>query len=466
MKKVTDFLSNNKFYPIIFWGLVIIRAVFNYSLPLMDNTEARYAEIARIMTETQNWIVPHIDYGVPFWAKPPLSTWASALCINIFGNHAFFIRLPYLFLAVIIGLFLSRYSKTNSKYFPGILILCIPQFYLHAGVVSTDMFLSFSVGLIMLSFWEALKDECKAYWKYLFFIGIGLGLLAKGPIAVILCLPPITLWCIISNNIKRAFNALPWVLGIILFVSISLPWYYLAEKSSPGFFDYFIKGEHFERYFNPEWKGDKYGFAKQQPFGIIWIFFTIFTFPWSILLFRLIINSWSSIKNDSWALFLIIWMFWVPVFFTSSKSLIHPYILPSTIPLALFIVNYWRKVKAKKQYLYVGLGIPLLVIFLFLSGLARPFYINNTDKYILENLNPESPIYSLNKKTYSSQFYTKGLIRLIDKEKLKYLIKSGDSFYIRISKDKWEKLNPNIKNRLELFKGNSKGGIYQSLLSK
>ena len=130
MKKVTDFLSNNKFYPIIFWGLVIIRAVFNYSLPLMDNTEARYAEIARIMTETQNWIVPHIDYGVPFLAKPPLSTWASALCINIFGNHAFFIRLPYLFLAVIIGLFLSRYSKTNSKYFPGILILCIPQFYL------------------------------------------------------------------------------------------------------------------------------------------------------------------------------------------------------------------------------------------------------------------------------------------------------------------------------------------------
>ncbi|OUW35014.1 MAG: hypothetical protein CBD39_02360 [Flavobacteriaceae bacterium TMED179] len=466
MKKNQVFLFNEKLFQIIFWGLVSIRAVFNYGLPLMDNTEARYAEIARIMTETQNWIVPHIDYGVPFLAKPPLSTWASAICINIFGDHAFFIRLPYLLLTIGVGLFLSRYGKTTFKYFPGVLLLCIPEFYLHSGVVSTDMFLSFSIGLIMLSFWEAIKDDSKTYWKYLFFLGLALGLLAKGPIAVILTLPPIALWCLITNNIKRAFKALPWILGIILLFSISLPWYYLAEKSNPGFYDYFIKGEHFERYFNPGWKGDKYGFVKQQPFGIIWIFFIISIFPWSILLINLLIKRWTSIKINSWALFLLIWMFWIPVFFTSSKSLIHPYILPSSIPVALFIVDYWETVKAKKRYLYIGLGIPLIVFFLFLSGLARPFYVNHTDKYILENLNPKSPIYSLNKKTYSSQFYTRGLIKLIDKEKLKYLIKSGATFYIRITKDTWEKLDPNIKNRLELFKGNSKAGIYQSLLSK
>ena len=70
MKKNQVFLFSEKLFQIIFWGLLSIRAVFNYSLPLMDNTEARYAEIARIMTETQNWIVPHIDYGVPFMAKP------------------------------------------------------------------------------------------------------------------------------------------------------------------------------------------------------------------------------------------------------------------------------------------------------------------------------------------------------------------------------------------------------------
>ena len=63
-------------YALVFWALVILRMLFNAVLPLMDKTEARYGEIARIMSETGNWITPQIDYGIPFWAKPPLSTWA------------------------------------------------------------------------------------------------------------------------------------------------------------------------------------------------------------------------------------------------------------------------------------------------------------------------------------------------------------------------------------------------------
>ncbi len=105
MTKNYTFLWKEKSYPIYFWMLVFIRGIFNYSLPLMDKTEARYGEIARIMAETSNWVVPHIDYGIPFWAKPPLSTWASALSISLFGTHAFFVRLPYLLVAVGLGLF-------------------------------------------------------------------------------------------------------------------------------------------------------------------------------------------------------------------------------------------------------------------------------------------------------------------------------------------------------------------------
>ena len=54
--------------------LVIFRLLLTITIPLLDKTESRYAEIARIMWETNQWIVPEIDYGVPFWAKPPLST--------------------------------------------------------------------------------------------------------------------------------------------------------------------------------------------------------------------------------------------------------------------------------------------------------------------------------------------------------------------------------------------------------
>ena len=131
---------------------------------------------------------------------------------------------------------------------------------------------------------------------------------------------------------------------------MSLPWYLLADWKSPGFIDYFIVGEHFERFFNSDWSGDKYGFPKQQPLGIIWLFFLAAILPWSFLLINLLIKKWGKIKKDTWALFLLLWMLWTPFFFTTSKSLIHPYILPSMIPLWLFIITFWDEVKNKKTY--------------------------------------------------------------------------------------------------------------------
>ena len=76
-------------------------------------------------------------------------------------------------------------------------------------------------------------------------------------------------------------------LGVLLFVGLCLPWYLMAEIRSPGFLDYFIVGEHFNRFFNSAWQGDRYGFPKQQPLGIIWVFLAGFTLPWSMLFFKI-----------------------------------------------------------------------------------------------------------------------------------------------------------------------------------
>ena len=78
----------------ILWGLFLLLAVRVAAMiwvPLTDPTEARYAEIARKMVETGNWITPQFDYGVPFWAKPPLHTWLSAaiagLLVHVIFHH-------------------------------------------------------------------------------------------------------------------------------------------------------------------------------------------------------------------------------------------------------------------------------------------------------------------------------------------------------------------------------------------
>jgi len=74
--------------------VVVVRLATLPAYPLLDPTESRYAEIARKMLETGNWLVPQVDYGVPFWGKPPLSIWLSAAAMAVLGVNEFAARLP------------------------------------------------------------------------------------------------------------------------------------------------------------------------------------------------------------------------------------------------------------------------------------------------------------------------------------------------------------------------------------
>src|SRR5690606_28305294 len=63
-------------------------------IPFYDTSEPRYAEIARVMAQSGDWITPWFSPGVPFWGKPPLSFWAQALSMKAFGFTEFAARFP------------------------------------------------------------------------------------------------------------------------------------------------------------------------------------------------------------------------------------------------------------------------------------------------------------------------------------------------------------------------------------
>lgn len=442
--------------------LIVVRIFFNTMLPLMDKTEARYSEIARLMQETGDWVVPQIDYGTVFWAKPPLSTWLSAASVGVFGINEFAVRLPYLLVCVLIAVFIGRYRSREgmSPYLPGLLLFSLPEFFLHAGVVSTDTLLLFCVTGVMLSFWEGIQENASHYWRLALFAFMGLGLLAKGPIVGILTVPPILLWCALSDFQWKDLLRFPLVLGPIITLGIAVPWYVLAERQSPGFIDYFIVGEHFRRYLDAGWQGDKYGFPKQQPLGIAWAFLVGAVLFWVPTFVRLLRSEWNKIRRHPWAFYLVLWLLWTPLFFTSSKSLIHPYVLPSTVPFALLIMHYWESLWAKKTSLVIAVIFPLLLVGVYASGIVDPLLRNSTDKYLIEKATREITLYAYPKKKYSSQWYSRGKVKELDDASLLHAIQNEPPFYVLMGVGDWEQLPLPLKQQLKPVEENNKRGIY------
>jgi len=459
-------LQHRHFYLWACIAIILLRLIFNTFVPLMDKTEARYAEIARIMVETNNWVTPQIDYGVPFWAKPVLSTWLSALSMKVFGINEFAVRLPSLLLSLLMVFMVNKFAgkKDLPFYFAGFVIITLPEFLLHMGVVSTDITLSLSVAIIMLSFWKSVSENQKSVWNYLFFVGIGLGMLAKGPIALILTFPPLLIWIVLFKEYKKVLRAFPWLTGFLLVILIAVPWYWMAEIKSPGFLNYFIVGEHFKRFFDSGWKGDLYGFPKQMPLGIIWLFLIAGTLPWII---ALISRAWlnrSNLLKDKWTGFLLLWLLWTPLFFSVSKSLIHTYVLPVMTPVALLVAYWWNEIRNKTALVYISLVLPFLFLIVFIAGLAgnNIEHYSNTDKYLILNQSDtkESDLYYLNRKSYSSQFYSRGKVKVLSQVELAEKLNGQVPFRIIILNKHLKSLSENETSKLRLIDSNYNRGLY------
>ena len=71
-------------------------------------------------------------------------------------------------------------------------------FFVALGFVQTDMALTLGVTACMAGFYGGLQGDRR--WGWLFFLGLAIGLLAKGPVATVLSVMPITAWMIWRGN--------------------------------------------------------------------------------------------------------------------------------------------------------------------------------------------------------------------------------------------------------------------------
>lgn len=276
-----------------------IRLLSLGSYPLMDTTEARYGEVARKMAELGDWITPWYDVGVPFWGKPPLAFWLSAGGQLLLGANEFASRLPHWLLGVLVLWLVWDWQAREDRRQARIACVLLGSsalFFVASGAVMTDMALALALVLTMRGFWLGLHgaEGIRRREGWLMFLGLGLGLLAKGPLTLILAGLPIGLWALLEWRWRALWRGLPWIRGSLLMLLVAAPWYLLAELKTPGFLEYFLLGEHWQRFVTAGWDGDRYGNAHAYPYGSVWLFLLAAAFPWSLWLPLLLWLGWRQ----------------------------------------------------------------------------------------------------------------------------------------------------------------------------
>ena len=370
--------------------LLLARIASMSLLPLMDTTEARYAEIGRRMAESGDWITPWHDGGGPFWGKPPLSFWFTAASMKLFGVHEFAARLPHFLCAAGVAAFTWRVAVFRPRD-EALMALALlggsALFYVSSGAVMTDGVLLLGTTLAIYGFWIGLHgaQAPRQRQRWLLFVGIAIGLLAKGPVAAVLIGVPLLTWIVIRGEAWATWCAFPWILGSALIALLVLPWYVLAEIRTPGFLRYFLVGEHWHRFLTPGWKGDLYGTAHRYPPGTIWIFAFGALLPWSVLLPAFALYRRFSrhaegppMQDRAWSQYLVLWGLTPLLFFTASRNIIWTYVLPGLPALALLAAQWLMKSPgaSPRRVVIAGLSISLaswtaFAVYLEASGLAE-----------------------------------------------------------------------------------------------
>ena len=337
---------------------VLLRLFLLAWMPLTDPAEGRYGEIGRKMAELGDWITPWHQYGVPFWGKPPLSFWMTALSLEGLGVHEFAARWPHFLAGVATAWCVWNVARQRAAHEGAIAVGVLGTallFFLSSGAVMTDAALVLGTTLATTGAWLALSSNHpaqrrrQAWWA---FVGAAIGILAKGPLALVLVGTPLLLWAAWCGRWRALWEALPWVRGLALMLALCAPWYLAAEWKTPGFFEYFFVGEHFHRFATPGWSGDLYGKAHHEPKGMIWVFAAGACMPWTLVLpawalWRrlrapgLSVSAPPSATSGPWALtpreterFVGLWAVVPLLFFTASSNIIWTYVLPAMPGLA------------------------------------------------------------------------------------------------------------------------------------
>jgi len=270
---------------------------------------------------------------------------------------------------MVLYLFAHRFYGRSVALMAAFMMATALQVTIIAKAAIADSLLNLFIALAMFGFYLYYAERRKRY-LYAVFLFIGLGVLTKGPVAILIPAAVSLLFLLMQKEWKFWLKSVFDPVGIVIFFAVAAPWYVL---------EYMDQGEKFINGFFFKHNLDRFNTSFEGHSGSLFYYLPVLLvgmLPYTSLLLRSLRNIRSWFGSDLLR-YLAIWSLFVFVFFSLSGTKLPHYIIYGYTPLFIIMALHIDRVKSD-----VLLLLPLVLLFtvlLFLpeiAAIARP-YVND-----------------------------------------------------------------------------------------
>jgi 4-amino-4-deoxy-L-arabinose transferase-like glycosyltransferase len=377
---MTDLHHNKKLLWFLAIGFILASLYVLGVRTLVPPDEGRYAEMAREMFASGDWITTRLN-GIKYFEKPPLQTWMNALSFAAFGLGEWQARL-WTGVSGIAGVLLTAYAGSRvfgqrAGFYAALVLGSCFYWVACSQINSLDMSLSGMMTLALCALLVAQHDDAtereRRNWMLACWAGMALSVLAKGLIGLVLPGAILVFYTLFARD-WNIWKRLHIGKGLLLFFALATPWFVLVGLNNPEQPHFFFVHEHFDRFLLKEHHRE----------AAWWIFLALLaagSVPWvgvlvqSLALAAKRAPAGAVPQRFRPALLLLVWVVFIILFFTKSSSKLPGYILPVFPAVALLVANYLEVGTRASRMLTAGLtallGVALLATVPFMPGLAK-----------------------------------------------------------------------------------------------
>jgi len=311
-------------------ALILLPSIGLY--PLFDVDEGAFSEATREILRSGDWLSTTLN-GVPRYDKPILIYWLQAASVATLGLNEFALRLPSALAALAWIHAIARFAAPRLGVRNALLGAWVAASSLGVLAMSraatADALLNALLAALMFDLWRHLDGGGRAPLRRA-YLWMALGVLTKGPIAILIPLAVSLAYCLSARRLRDWLRAAFDPAGWLILVAVAAPWYaWQLHVHGREFVDGFLVRHNLDR-FNGTLEGHG---------GSLWYYLAVLPLlllPWTGLLWqaaRRVPGEWGQ----PLARYLLLWFAFVFLFFSLSGTKLPHYLLYGMTPVFLLV---------------------------------------------------------------------------------------------------------------------------------